>query len=77
MYAVVFTYSFEQDCFVYLFHTEQAAKDFLKENFDEEVRIEVEENERQPHFYLAEDGWYGEITDNEDTIYYHIAKVYE
>ena len=77
MYAVVFTYSFSQDCAVYLFEMEQAAKDFLKENFDEEVRIEVQENKHSPYAYLSDDGWYGEIIDNGDSAYYHIARVYE
>ena len=80
MYAVVFTYSFDQDCAVYLFQGEQSAKEFLKESFDEELRIEVEENGLHPFHpfsLLSDDGWFGKISDNADTAYYHVARVYE
>ena len=83
MYAVVFTYSFDQDCAVYLFQTEAEAKRFLRDNYDEELRIEREENGLSPSGSISDDGWYAVITtDNDDgsdpcVIYFHIAHVYE
>lgn len=77
MYAVVFTYSFDQDCAVYLFQTEAEAKQFLQDNYIEELRVEREENGQRPSAKIADDGWYAEIRNGSDTIFYHIAHVYE
>ena len=76
-FAVVFTYSFDQDCAVYLFDTEADAVRFLRDNYEEELRIEREENNQNPIAYMEEDGWYAQIATGDDVIYYHIANVYE
>ncbi len=61
-YAVVFTYSFDDEMVVYTFWSEEEAKAFLKANYEEELRIDREENGRDPHGELSEDGWYAKIT---------------
>lgn len=43
MYAVLFTYNFDEDSSVVLFDDEEKAKDFLYNSFDEERRIEMDE----------------------------------
>ena len=76
-FAVVFTYSFDQDCAVYLFDTEVEAVNYLRENYEEELRIEREENNQNPIAYIEEDGWYAQITSGDGSIYYHIANIYK
>jgi hypothetical protein len=44
-YAVIFTYNFDEQSDCYLFDDYDTAKKFLKDSFDEELRIETEENE--------------------------------
>ena len=44
-YAVVFTYNFDNDSEITLFADYNKAKQYLKDAFDEELRIETEENE--------------------------------
>lgn len=43
-YAVVFTYSFDDDGAVYTFKTFEEASAFMRSSFDEEIRIDMEEN---------------------------------
>ena len=77
-FAVVFTYSFDQDCAVYLFDTEADAVRFLRDNYEEELRIEREENDQDPVAYIETDGWYAEITGNDGcSCYYHVANIYK
>lgn len=44
MYAVIFLYSFDDDVAIYPMKTEEDAKDFLLEAYNEEMRIDIEEN---------------------------------
>ena len=74
-YAVVFTYSFDDDCAVYLFQNLELAKEFLKSNLEEELRIELENGDR-PTWRISEDGWTAEINNNGGRIFYHIGPVY-
>ena len=60
-YAVVFTYSFNNEVAVYLFETEEEAKDFLKSYYKEELRIDTEENEWHSEGTISKDGWYAKI----------------
>ena len=60
-YAVIFTYSFDAEVSVYLFETEEEAKDFLKSYYKEELRIDTEENEWNSEGTISEDGWYAKI----------------
>lgn len=43
-YAVLFTYNFDNDSSVYLFDDFESAQEFLKNAYNEEVRVETEEN---------------------------------
>ena len=60
-YAVIFTYSFDAEVSVYLFETEEEAKDFLKSYYKEELRIDTEENEWHSEGTISKDGWYAKI----------------
>ena len=60
-YAVIFTYSFDNEVAVYLFETEEEAKDFLKSSYKEELRIDIEENEWHSEGIISKDGWYAKI----------------
>ena len=79
-YAVVFTYSFDDDVAVYLFENELSAKDFLMSSYAEELRIDVEENRWDSVGVLSDGGWYAKITtsfhDHEDTTEIRIGCVY-
>ena len=80
MYAVIFTYNFDEDSSVYLFEDEELAKEFLYESFCEERRIETEENEWDASYEISEDELYGKITtrfaDHDDITEYRVANVY-
>lgn len=41
-YAVIFTYSFDDDVAVYLFENEKEAKEFLKESYENELKVDKE-----------------------------------
>lgn len=83
-FAVVFTYSFDSDCAVYLFGTFEEAQKFLTESFQEELRIDTEENGWSSKGEISEDRTYARIVNhygnegNEpDITYYHLANVYK
>lgn len=65
-YAVVFTYSFDDEVAVYLFATEGEATKFLREQYEEELRIDVEENGWETEGEHSEDWWYARISNNFD-----------
>ena len=79
-YAVIFTYSFDNDVAVYLFETYEKAKKFLKESFLEEVRIDIEENGWNTEYSICNDGDYAIITnhfnDHSDTTEFRIGSIY-
>lgn len=60
-YAVIFTYSFDDEVAVYLFETEEEAKNFLANSYKEELRIDTEENEWNSEGIISKDGWYAKI----------------
>ena len=60
-YAVIFTYSFDDEVAVYLFETEEEAKNFLESSYKEELRIDTEENEWNSEGTISKDGWYAKI----------------
>ena len=80
-YAVIFTYSFDNEVVVYLFATFEEAKVFLKGAYEEEVRIDTEENEWNCEHYISEDGDYARITncfyDRDDVTEMRIGNIYE
>ena len=77
-YAVIFCYSFDDDVALYVFNTEEEAKKFLKESYEEELRIEVEENKFYAEGYFRDDGLYTTITVNHDDVTeMRIGKIYQ
>ena len=60
-FAVIFNYSFDNEVAVYLFENEEEAKKFLKESYEEEMRIDTEENGWHSHGYINKDGDYAKI----------------
>lgn len=79
-YAVVFTYSFDDEMVVYTFCSEEEAKAFLKSNYEEELRIDREENGWDSNGEISEDGWYAKITtafpDCDDVTEIRIGSIY-
>ena len=69
-YAVIFAYSFDNDVAVYLFDDEEKAKDFLRSDYQEELRIERDENGFDVDGVIDSDGWWAEIT------YHHGGKTF-
>ena len=63
-YAMVITYSFDDEVVVYLFADEEAAKKMLRESYENEVRIDTEENGWDVDAVIRDDGWYAKITDH-------------
>ncbi len=79
-YAVIFTYSFDEDVAVYLFDDEASAKKFLKESYEEELRIDIEENGWNSSGHINDEGNYAEIvtyfSDRTDITEMKIGNVY-
>lgn len=66
LYPLVTHYSFDSEVPVWLFDTEEEAVAELRRQFEEEKRIELEENERTEgkdiFFKISDDGTYASIT---------------
>lgn len=80
-YAVVFTYSFDNDAAVYLFDTIEEAKDFMLKSYKEELRIDKEENGFDVDGFVMDDNTYAKIINYSkcgdcDVTEFHIANVY-
>lgn len=79
-YAVIFTYSFDPDAAVYLFDTFEEAAEFLAKSFEEELRIDLEENKWNSVGSISEEHDYAKITttfyDHEDMTEFHLGNVY-
>ena len=79
-YAVVVSYSFDDDVGVYPCKSEEAAKSLLKKLFEEEVAIDKEAgNASEP--IMEEDGWSAQITNfrrdgSVDTTLWNIGTIY-
>ena len=80
-YAVIFTYSFDDDVAVYLFEKEEEAKKFLKESFENEMRIDTKENGWDSHGYINGEGNYAKIEtifrDHTDKTEMRIGNIYQ
>ncbi len=65
MYIVVVSYSFDGERPLWIFDTEEEAIDCIRTQFEEEKRIEIEENERALGYDLRcvidDDGYYAKI----------------
>ena len=79
-YAVIFTYSFDSDVAVYLFNDEESAKKMLRDNYEQELQIDMRENEWDTDAEISDDGCYAKITnhfaDHDDVTEYRIGRVY-
>ena len=80
-YAVIFNYSFDDDVAVYLFENEEKAKEFLKGSYENELRIDIEENGWYSHGYINGDGTYAKIetifSDHTDKTEMRIGNIYQ
>lgn len=80
-YAVVFTYSFDDDVAVYLFKDFESAEKFLVDNYKEELRVDAQENERLTSSYITDDHRYAAITnhfeDHDDITEMYIGQIYD
>lgn len=80
-YAVIFTYSFDGEVAVYLFPNETSAEEFLRSSYEEELRIDKEENGWDAHGEISDDGWYAKITtvfdDHDDVTEFRIGNIYQ
>lgn len=65
-YAVVFTYSFDDEVAVYLFATEEEATRFLRDQYHEELRVDIEESGWNTEGENSDDWWYAKISNNFD-----------
>lgn len=79
-FAVVFTYSFDSDSSVYLFDTQEEAITFMRKSYEEELRIDTEENDWISEGHIDEDGMYAKIVnyfaDGDDVTEFRVANVY-
>ena len=76
-YAVVITYSFDNEVTVYVFETVESAQDFLRKTYLEELRIDTEENGRNSTGEISDDSWYAKITTEFDDITeFRIGSIY-
>lgn len=79
-YAVIFTYSFDPEVPVYLFSDETLAKEFLKGSYEEELRIDRDEDGWDARGEISGDGWYAKITnkfpDRDDVTEFRIGSVH-
>ncbi len=79
-YAVIFSYSFDDDIAVYLFETINEATDLLVKSYKEELRIDIEENDWYSEGVLADDHYSASITtyfsDHTDVTEFRIGNVY-
>lgn len=80
-YAVTFRYGFDRDTATYLFCDEEAAKKFLRDNFNQEVRIDIAENGWDTISEISDDGWEAKITnrfvDHDDIMELFISPIYQ
>lgn len=80
-YAVIFSYSFDNDVAVYLFDTYEEAFKFMKDNYEEELRIDTEENNLDSYGIIEKDeGWAKIYTRRHNVIditTFQIGDVYE
>lgn len=80
-YAVIFEYTFDDDIAVYLFETLDEAKKFLRDSFNEEVRIDKEENGWDTNAYIDDNEMvaaiFNRFDDRTDVTYMKIGNVYQ
>ena len=79
-YAVIFEYSFDAEIPVHLFETLEEAQKFLRDSFNEEVRIDKEENGWDTNVSIDEEEGiaviFNRFNDRIDTTYMKIGTIY-
>lgn len=78
-YAVVFTYSFDDESSVYTFATEEQARKFLDDSYAEELRIEKEENGWDSEGEMLSENHYiitSHFGDYDDVTDFYFANIY-
>ena len=65
-YAVVASYSFDQDATVHLFTDYNQARSFLKTSWKEEIRVDTKENRWLTDYEISEAGDYAKIINHFD-----------
>lgn len=80
-YAVIFEYTFDDEIPVRLFDTLDEAKKFLRDSFNEEVRIDKEENGWDTNAYIDDEGMiaaiFNRFNDRTDVTYMKIGNIYQ
>lgn len=81
LYAVVITYSFDDNTPVYLFGSEAAAKRFLRASYENEFRVDREENGWDSKGWISEDStraWIKNyyIEDDPDVTEFYLGDLY-
>lgn len=79
-FAVISTYSFDDEVCVYLCTSEEEAKNLLKSIYENEVKIDTESGHAFEH-ELRDDGWYAKIVNyrrcgDVDTSEWRIGHIY-
>ena len=78
-YAVVFAYSFDDECVVVEFDNEAEAVEYLRKAYEEEYRIDKEENEWNSYGEISSDGWSAVIVnhfdDRDDSTFFRIGVI--
>lgn len=79
-YALIISYSFDEDVVVYLFPTEEEAVSALRGSYEKELRIDTEENGWNSVGEISESGLYAKITipfaDHEDVTEFRVGNIY-
>lgn len=80
-YAVIFRYTFDSEVVVHLFAELDEAQKFLRDSFNEEVRIDKEENGWDTNAYIDDDGMsaaiFNRFPDRTDVTYMDIGNIYQ
>lgn len=74
-YLLIMTYSFDTDCQILQFETEDLARKALQKYAEEEYRTETEENGWYAEIKHEENWYYAEVTSDGNTCYYHVASL--
>ena len=77
-YSVVFINSFDDEMPTYLFEDIESAKDFLKAAYEEEIKVQIEENECEITASINGDGLSAKITTQSGGVTeYKVGTIYE
>ena len=79
--AVIFVYSEDPEVAVYLFENYEKAAEFLRDSYNEEIRIDREENGWEVNGHIEEDSSYARIgvvfNGDETVIEMYVGNIYQ